>query len=452
MEHQEANKMGMQMEIISINKIKPAKPTAHHLKTHKVSLLDQLVEHAYVPLVLFYANDNFGKFKNNEHLDIRFLLKQSLSKTLVSFYPLAGKVKDDMQIECNDDGIHYVEVQIHCELSNFLSPKPNNRLIHNLLPFDPCSKELAKMDFVVMVQVNFFECGSIAIGIYSSHKIIDGHSILTFLKSWACESSSRKHVDPDFTTSPLIFIPSPKLPKELSLTMWPTLFGEQPKCVTRRFVFDASALATLRAKVQPSTRVMAVMGLIWKTAMVASNTISGFRKPSIFTFSMNLRPRHSPPLSPYSLGNIMWNTAASYDCDTDLEVRHVIARLRSAVEKVNDKFIEEIKGEGGVLKLEEKLRELKEKYYSNKNALYLGCTSLCNGGLYEVDFGWGRPIWSRPSSFDTGLPIATNYIALMDTKTSVGIEAWVSLEEHLMALFECDPELLAFSSLDPGPL
>lgn len=72
------------------------------------------------------------------------------------------------------------------------------------------------MDFVVMIQVNFFECGGIAIGIYSSHKKIDGHSIMTFLKSWACESSSRKNIDPDFTTSPSMFIPSPNLPKERS--------------------------------------------------------------------------------------------------------------------------------------------------------------------------------------------------------------------------------------------
>ncbi|KAJ8547184.1 hypothetical protein K7X08_010770 [Anisodus acutangulus] len=258
------------------------------------------------------------------------------------------------------------------------------------------------MDFVVMIQVNFFECGGIAIGIYTSHKIIDGHSLLTFLKSWACESSSRQNIHPDFTTSPLIFIPNPKLPKELTLTMWPTLFG--------------------------------------------------FRKPSIFTFSMNLRPRHSPPLLPFSMGNIIWNIASSYNCDTDLEVRHVIACLRSAAEKVNNEFIEEIKGEGGVFKVEENLRVLEEKYYSNNNALYFGCTSLCNGGLYEVDFGWGRPIWSRVSSFETGLPIATNYIALMDTNTSDGIEAWISLEVNLMAVVECDPEFLAFCSLDPSPL
>ncbi|CAN4091056.1 unnamed protein product [Withania somnifera] len=415
MEHQEDNRMGMQMKIIFIDKIKPAQPNCHHLKTHKVSLLDQLVEHAYVSLVLFYANHNIAEFKNSQHVDVGFHLKKSLSKTLVSFYPLAGKVKDDMQIDCNDDGVHYVEVRIHCELSKFLSPKPNNRLIHNLLPFDPCSKELAKMDFVVMIQVNFFECGGIAIGIYSSHKIIDGHSIISFLKSWACESSSRKNIDPDFTTSPLI-----------------------TKCVTGRFVFDASALVVLKSKVQHSTRVTTVMGILWKTAMAASDAVSGFRKPSIFTFSMNLRPRHRPPLSPYSMGNIIWNTAASYDCDADLEISHVVARLRSAVEKVNDEFIKQIKGEGGVLKVEENLRELKE--------------NLCNGGIYEVDFGWGRPIWSRICSFDTGLPIATNYIALMDTNTSEGIEAWVSLEEHLMAVVECDPELLAFCSLDPSPI
>lgn len=65
--------------------------------------------------LLFYSSKpatTLQNLKNNDHvIDVSFLLKKSLSKTLVNFYPLAWKVKDDMQIDCNDDGVHYVETQ-----------------------------------------------------------------------------------------------------------------------------------------------------------------------------------------------------------------------------------------------------------------------------------------------------------------------------------------------------
>ncbi|KAE9446183.1 hypothetical protein C3L33_21919, partial [Rhododendron williamsianum] len=49
-------------------------------------------------------------------------------------------------------------------------------------------------------------------------------------------------------------------------------------------------------------------------------------------------------------------------------------------------------------------------------------------------------------------PMVMNLIYLLDTWSGGGIEAWVNLSEEDMAEFERDPELLAFTSLDPSPL
>ncbi|PWA86866.1 HXXXD-type acyl-transferase family protein [Artemisia annua] len=43
--------------------------------------------------------DHANDLKVHERLN---LLKDSLSKTLTSFYPLAGTIKDDLSIDCND--------------------------------------------------------------------------------------------------------------------------------------------------------------------------------------------------------------------------------------------------------------------------------------------------------------------------------------------------------------
>lgn len=84
------------------------------------------------------------------------------------------------------------------------------------------------------------------------------------------------------------------------------------------------------------------------------------------------------------------------------------------------------------------------------NTLFLRLTSMCNGGFYEADFGWGKPIWSCMGNADVDIPVLSNLIFLTDTRSGGGIEAWVTLDEHKMKVFEKDPELLSFASVDPS--
>ncbi|KAI8017421.1 Stemmadenine O-acetyltransferase [Camellia lanceoleosa] len=44
-------------------------------------------------------------------------LKKSLADVLTKFYPLAGRVKENLYIECNDEGVLYLEAQFNCQLS-----------------------------------------------------------------------------------------------------------------------------------------------------------------------------------------------------------------------------------------------------------------------------------------------------------------------------------------------
>ncbi|KAL7244445.1 hypothetical protein ACSBR1_016654 [Camellia fascicularis] len=66
------------------------------------------------------------------------------------------------------------------------------------------------------------------------------------------------------------------------------------------------------------------------------------------------------------------------------------------------------------------LRELGE-VYSNEGVDYFSCTSMCNGGMYEANFGWGRPVWVSLGGAED--PLVMNLIFFMDTKSGGGIEA-----------------------------
>lgn len=59
-------------------------------------------------------------------------------------------------------------------------------------------------------------------------------------------------------------------------------------------------------------------------------------------------------------------------------------------------------------------------------------------------FRMGKPSWV---SFAGGS--VNNLFGFMDKRDYNGIETWLTLSEESMALFESNPELLAYASLNP---
>ncbi|KAL3812351.1 hypothetical protein ACJIZ3_013619 [Penstemon smallii] len=457
-ENESTNRLGT-VEIISVENIKPASPTPHHLRTYEVSMLDQFIGNMYLSFVYFFPN----KDENGSNLDLiskkRQLLKQTLSETLTRFYPLAGKLDGELRIDCNDDGAYYVEAKVNDRLSDFLQ-NPDNKSIHKLLPFVPNSMELLLKTSLVMIQTTIFGCGGISIGLHTSHKIIDGYSHVTFFNAWANaargSSSEDDMIRPSFI-APSIFPPNPNPTQDSTLLgqildAYPQNAG---KVVTRRFIFPASSLKTLKEKAAAPSRVVGVSGLIWKCIMAASRARTsaegGEPNPSILIFPVNIRARTSPHFPPYSIGNNLMLTFTRFKNDDDaVGLNSIVELVKNATSKVNSEFTEKFKGEEGYHKMVENYKEVKQ-LCSGKNVEQVSMTSLCNSGIYDIDFGWGKPTWISVADAGADIPFFKSMVYLMDTKSKDGIEAWVTLLEQDMALFERNAELLAFASLSHSP-
>ncbi|KAK3001903.1 hypothetical protein RJ639_021639 [Escallonia herrerae] len=337
----------MEVQIISKENIKPVSPTPLHLRTYKLSVLDQLWPHLYFPFVFFYSNNETATF-NNVFPQRSQTLKQSLSETLTRFYPFAGMVTEDLHIECNDQGVYYVETRVSDNLSSFLA-KPNDQWIHKLLPFDPNFMESLSETYVVMMQVNFFDCGGIAISICTSHKLIDGHTLVTFLKAWAATARGSSE--------------------------------------------EAKASSASSGFKNPS-RVMAVTSIIWKCATEASRARYGSERSSVLSLLVNLRTRSLPPMPWQSIGNNIWIVVAQIIPNAELKLNSLAVHLRNAVSRISSDFLEKLKGGEGFLKITETVQDLGD-VYSDPKADYFIVTSLCNAGLSEADFGWGGLVfWS----------------------------------------------------------
>lgn len=164
-------------------------------------------------------------------------------------------------------------------------------------------------------------------------------------------------------------------------------------------------------------------------------------------FPVNMRPKMVPPMSQNSIGNIVWHTTAHHR-EESVELRSIVDLLRGATQKINCDHIQSIQGDQRFAVVTGTSDNLRNMYSDEKPELYICCT-WCGLGFYDVDFGWGKPIWVINPVQDKLRIMYPNAIGLMDSKPGDGIEAMMFLPDTHMAKLLCDAEFLSFVSINP---
>ncbi|CAN4110551.1 unnamed protein product [Withania somnifera] len=404
--------------------IRPSTPTPKNLRSLKLSFFDQGAPRICVPIMFHYLPSSEcnreGIIKNCDKL------QKSLAETLTNFYPLAGRFREDeFSIHCNDEGVEYVESKVNTDLADFLREGPKIEPLDDLLPqMDQPSSPL------LGVQVNVFNS--------------DAFTLATFINEWAqtCRTgTTTEGCLPSFGQLSSIF-PA----KALSGPQFSPPSNRGPKIITKRFVFDALAIAKLKERINSSatfmrpTRVVVVMSLIWKVLLRISLAKYGHSRDSSFLFPINLRGRSNLASLEHAQGNFYVTVAATLEA---IELRR----------ELND-FVNSIGSTAGdtslsigkasvdeIISLSIKWgTEIINKLGQGDEMDIYASTSWCRFPWYEADFGWGKPIWvsSVGRTFEV--------ICLFDTKNSEGIEAWVSLKENEMIGFEKNRDILSSTS------
>ncbi|CAK9137371.1 unnamed protein product [Ilex paraguariensis] len=427
--------MKVQVEVISSEIIKPSSPTPDHLRKYQLSFLDQVSPPVFMPMVLFYPADADDKFSNVYRSN---QLKKSLSEAITRFYPLAGRVVDNLYIDCTEEGVHYVEARVNCQLSDVIcDPIPSE--LNKFLPYELDDVR----DLGLVIQVSFFDCGGMAVALGISHKVADALSFFMFLNSWA--AIARGDAD----------LPCPRFE---SATLFPPrdVAGFKPSTgivkeniVTKRFVFSASKISALRDKYADNTtseyprrptRIESLSAFIWSRFMAATEVKADPNKIYTVLHAVNLRTRIDPPLPEYYFGNISRLAIAVPSLDSKEECYGIFNKMREAIRSVNGDYVKKL-GEG-----DKHLNFIKDRAErtTKGEVVSFSFTSLCRFPLYEADFGWGKPMWVGSASLNF-----KNLVVFLDTRSGDGIEAWVNLKGEDMAKFEVDKELLSFVSTSP---
>jgi len=434
-------------EIICNDTIKPSSPTPNHLHQFKLSFLDQMAPSFYVPILLFYSASDVRTF-GTDLTALSEKLKTSLSQVLTLYYPFCGTLRDNSIIECNDKGVPFILSKHPIHLSNILkNPKLHN--LYELLPCAPYNLEPQERDTlgIMAVQLNQFKCGGIALGVCFSHKIADAATAASFLNTWARGNgnSNNNLVPPPMEETSLLFPP-----RNMSVDMARGMLDHE-NTVTKRFMFSGGKISRLRQSIgcpnfTPS-RVEAVTALLWKSSLEAAKEILDSGEEKIAASSMchvvNIRSRAVPALSKHSVGNI-WQYAVSslVEVEGEMGLRDLAERVRETIERVDGDYIRKLQSDDGFVEVVKAIEEAR-KVAAEKGIKCYAFSSWVGFEFYEVDFGWGKPIYASTIA----MPIK-NMGVLMSTKDGDGMEVWLTLTTREMAQFEHNAELLDFASFD----
>ncbi|XP_019155480.1 PREDICTED: vinorine synthase-like [Ipomoea nil] len=439
----------MKIEVRRRDIIKPSSPTPQSLRTYNFSIVDQLSVNVKIPYVRFYDSPGSSRDYNG----VVDELKKSLSQTLSLMYPLAGRIKEDRSsIECNDQGVEFIEGDVAESLSSFLE-NPDFEMIREMVPCNPFTGafEPNPDGRVLVIQVNRFSCGGISVGLIMSHAIGDGASISVFANTWARINRGCAVVDDGgfiFDASKIF----PPVKNTADLDQFARVARgaaeSQEKYVVRRFYIPASAIDQLREQLRlishyrPS-RAEALIAVVWDAVIAANQKRhKGRINLHVLTSILNLRNRMEPPFPENCLGNNTYGATVHWNQPTEGNPsRHALAlKFRDAIRGVNDEAARRRYGKGGFLHTALPIMsEIIKHEGSKKNMYCLYTSSLLGMQVYAADFGWGKPRWA------VNAQVMKDSVVFMEGRFG-GVDLWMGLPEELMNIVMKNPQFVEFVS------
>ncbi|KDP36811.1 hypothetical protein JCGZ_08102 [Jatropha curcas] len=290
--------------------------------------------------------------------------------------------------------------------------------------------------------------------------VCDGTTMVLFVKDWAATTCKSPTKQP-YLEAESIFPQYSEFPS--GVIFFSTLYApvvKKGKHTVNRIVFNESAIANLKTKasldiVNP-TRVEVVTSFLSKCFISSFKNKTGIDKPLAICHSVNLRRKMGPLLPECSFGNFI-SFVGTVLTAKDKELSELVSELREAMKKVDIDTLKKIKsgGEVGFLKYYDAMKEVRSLYtnpeFGSEATEFVGFTSSCNFGIYDIDFGWGKPIWAAclvPDADESHV----SFVFLMDRRVDKGIEAWVLMKEDEFDVLGKDTELLQYASINPSPI
>ncbi|XP_016465713.1 spermidine hydroxycinnamoyl transferase-like [Nicotiana tabacum] len=397
--------------------VKPAEATWNG--TVSLSECDQTFAVTHVPTIYYYrfCHDCLPSTDN-----IIKTLRTSLSKALVHFYPLSGRLRwiagSRLELDCNASGIVLMEAETEAKLDDLgdFSPSPD---LNSLFPRVDYTIPIDELP-LLFVQLTKFQCGGIALSFAISHAVVDGQSALYFLTEWASLARGEPLGNEPFHDRKFLRAGEPPIAyptfEHLQFNPPPLLLGQSSSEEEKKNETKGSMLKLTKHQVEmlrkkanqgnqgrSYTRYEVVTAHIWRCACKARG--HKFEQPTNLCICVNIRNIMQPPLPKSYFGNAIVDVIAngvSGDI-TSRPLEYVARRVRAAIKMVTSDYanstIDFLKNQEDLSKYQDihAFRSKEGPFYGNPN---LGVISWISLPLLGLDFGWGKEIHMSPGTHE----------------------------------------------------
>ncbi|KAK8496110.1 hypothetical protein V6N12_046678 [Hibiscus sabdariffa] len=388
----------------------PAQHTPKEI--HWLSNLDMVMTPLHVPVLFFYKpNSSSGFFKSQ-------VLKDALSKVLVPFYPMAGRLGCDengrFQIICNAEGVVWVEAETTARIDDLGGFTPSSKL-RELVPTVDYSRGTGSYP-LFMVQLTTFKCGGVCLGIGGHHTLMDGTTTFHFVNSWSemARGLSQIRVAPliDRTLLRARVLPIPRfhhVEYDPSPSLITNVSNPKPSTTISVFKITQNQLNTLKAKFfkhgnrRKYSNFTILAAYMWRCASKARGLLDD--QPTKLIMPINGRPRLHPPLK-----------------------LHTVERVHGALQRMDDEYLRSAL---------DCLEVMPDITVGRSEAETFPCPNLYINNwlrlpMHDADFGWGCPIYAGPANI-----IHEGNLYLLRTPTDDGSLSLIAcLETSHMEQFE----------------
>ncbi|KAL8250244.1 hypothetical protein R6Q59_033937 [Mikania micrantha] len=169
----------MKIEVRESTMVKPAEETP--MINLWMSNVDLVAPNSHTQTVYFYRPNGATNFFDPK------VMKDALSKALVPFYPLGGRFKraEDgrIEIDCRGQGVLFAEAESDGVVDDFGDFAPTLEL-RQLIPAVDTTQGIESYPLLVL-QVTYFKCGGVSLGVGLHHYAADGVSGLHFVNNWS---------------------------------------------------------------------------------------------------------------------------------------------------------------------------------------------------------------------------------------------------------------------------
>ncbi|GLT25358.1 hypothetical protein SLA2020_004900 [Shorea laevis] len=424
----------MKISIKGSTTVCPAQDTpSQHLW---ISALDlRMMQRRHVPLLYFYKPTGSSDFFQAQ------VLKEALSKILVPFYPVAGRLGRDesgrIEIVCNAEGVLFLEAEAVGILDDLGGFAPSSKL-QQLLPTVNYSGDISSYP-LLLIQVTTFKCGGVSLGIHIHHALGDGTSLCHFINSWSDMARGQSlNVSPflDRTVLHSLVPPAPSF-RHVEYDSCPSMITPisfPGSLSTSVFKITQDHLNNLKAKCYKNGTTITkystyniLAAHVWRCVSKARCLLHN--QATKLSMTVNGRPRLRPPLPSGYFGNVIFRAstiALSGDLQTE-PLMKTVERIHTALNQMDDAYLKSALAYLEKVPINQISSSPSEHEQQCPN---LFITSL-RLPIHDANFGWGHPIFMGRGSIGEGM------IYILPSPTDDGSWTLIAgLETSHMKLFQ----------------